>query len=137
MILPMIPIPIIDAARRPPYEGVKSLMMHLASYEKLLQLNITKAFPGHYNILKDIHPLIEKQKRRIHDRKEKCFRLIQSGTSSFMGLLDGIYKERVNNATMFMVIGFLNILESEGRIRREMVDDKWAYFPIPVTIDAL
>lgn len=137
MILPMIPIPIIDAARTPPYEGVKSLMMHLASYEKLLALNITKAFPGHFDTLENVPSLIEKQKRRIHDRKEKCFRLIQSGTSSFMELLEGIYKERVNNATMFMVIGFLNILESEGRIRREMVDDKWAYFPIPVTIDAL
>lgn len=131
MILPMIPIPIIDAARTDPYEGGKSLMMHLASYEKLLPLNITKAFPGHFDILENIPSLIENQKMRIHDRKEKCFRLIQSGCSSFMELLDGIYKERVNNATMFMVIGFLNILQSEGRIRKEMVDGKWAYFPIP------
>ncbi len=137
MILPMIPIPIVDAARTAPYEGGKSLMTHLTSYEKLLPLNITKAFPGHFDILEDVPNLIENQKMRIGHRKEKCFRLIESGSSSFMELLEGIYKERINNATIFMVIGFLNILESEGRIKREMMEEKWAYFANEVTIDAL
>ena len=59
MVLPMIPIPIIDAARTPPYEGIPSLRTHLESYEKLLPLDITKAFPGHFAVIENVKENLE------------------------------------------------------------------------------
>ncbi len=127
MLLPMIPIPIVDATIEPPYVGVKTLVLQLASYKKLQELDITKAYPGHFGILEDIPNLIENQISRIHHRKEKCFQLIESGVSTFMGLLEGVYKERINNATMFMVVGFIELLKREGRIKSELVDGQLFY----------
>ncbi len=127
MVLPMIPIPIIDADRVPPYKGVNSLRTHVASYDKLLALAITKAFPGHFKIIENVQETMERQKQRIHQRKEKCYQLIEAGVSEFMQLMEGIYKERINNATMFMVVGFLDMLEAEGRVKSELINGQLYY----------
>jgi len=116
MLLKMIPNPIIDASLQPPYTRVKSLVMQLASYEKIAKLNITKTFPGHFEPIEDAHALITKQVAKIRQRTENCFALIQSGVSLAMDLAHGVYPNRINNATLFMVIGFLDILQEEGRI---------------------
>ena len=130
MILPMIHIPIKDAERTPPYKGVKSLMMHYDSYDKLEQLSITKAFPGHYEVIENVPQLIIKQKNRIQQRKEKCSQYIQEGMTTFMELVEAIYPDRINNATMFMVLGFLEMLKAEGRIRVDVIDGLKTYAPI-------
>ena len=116
MLLRIIPIPIIDAGLAPPYARVKSLVMHLASYEKLDKLNISKVFPGHFEAFENAHEIIQKQVKKIHARKEKCFQLIQKGVRQTIDLAHAIYPNRINNATLFMVIGFLDILQEEGRI---------------------
>ncbi len=116
MLLRIIPNPIIDAGLQPPYARVKSLVMQLASYEKIAKLNITKTFPGHFDIIDNAPELIEKQVQKIRLRTEKCFTLIQDGIHSAIDLANGIYPNRINNATLFMVIGFLDILQEEGRI---------------------
>jgi len=127
MLLRMIPIPIIDASLAPPYKGEQSLVLQLASYKKLIALDIEKAYPGHLAAFEDVQALIEKQVGRIHQRKEKCFQLIQSGITQYMDLLQAIYPDRTNNATMFMVIGFLEILKNEGRIESYVVDELLEY----------
>lgn len=116
MLLKIIPNPIIDAGINPPYNRVKSLVMHLGSYEKVAQLNITKVFPGHFSPFEEAQLLIKKQVAKIHTRKEKCYQLIQSGIHNALDLAHQVYPNRINNATLFMVIGFLDILQEEGRI---------------------
>ncbi len=116
MLLKIIPNPIVDASIAPPYSREKSLVMQLASYEKIAQLNITKTFPGHFDIIDNATELIEKQVQKIRQRTEKCFELIQNGTKIAIDLANEIYPNRINNATLFMVIGFLDILQEEGRI---------------------
>ena len=127
MLLRMIPIPIIDATIKPPYKGVQSLQQHLDSYKILMDLDIEKAYPGHLEAFGNVAALMEKQINRIHQRKEKCFQLINSGTTQFMDLIHAIYPKRIHNATMFMVIGFLEILKNEGRIESFVVDDQLQY----------
>ena len=127
MLLRIIPNPIIDANVKPPYHRVKSLVMHLASYKKLKKLHITKAFPGHFAPLENVRALIEKQEKKIHTRKEKCFELIQNGATEALELVNGVYPNRVNNATIFMIIGFLDILMDEGRITYKEINGRYHY----------
>ena len=116
MLLKMIPNPIIDAGLKPPYTRVKSLVMQMTSYEKIAQLKISKTFPGHFSPIENTQELIVKQVNKIRQRTEKCFDLIQNGVHLAMDLAHGVYPNRINNATLFMVIGFLDILQEEGRI---------------------
>lgn len=116
MLLKIIPNPIIDANIQPPYTRVKSLVMQLASYEKIAQLTITKTFPGHFKAFENTSEVIERQVQKIHYRTEKCFTFIQNGIHSAIDLANAIYPNRINNATLFMVIGFLDILQETGRI---------------------
>lgn len=122
MLLRMIPSPIIDADLQPPYGPQKSLVMQMETYKKVAQLKITKTFPGHFSSFDNAHELIEKQVGRIHLKKEKCFSLIQNGVSKALDLANEIYPNRINHATLFMVIGFLDILQEENRIESELVD---------------
>lgn len=134
MLLKIIPNPIIDASIQPPYTRVKSLVMQLASYEKIAQLNITKAFPGHFDIIDNVPALIEKQVQKIRLRTEKCFTLIQEGVHKAIDLAHGIYPNRINNATLFMVIGFLDILKEEGKITSKSTNGLLQYYPTGVQI---
>lgn len=129
MLLPMIPIPIIDADLKPPYKPVKSLAMQLESYEKLKKLHITKVFPGHFTSFENARTLIEKQENKIHSRKERCYELLQNGSTQVMELVHAIYPKRINDATIFMVVGFLDILQEEGRINFKEIDGMYHYYP--------
>lgn len=128
MLLKMIPTPIIDAGRKPPYPREKSLIRQLESYKKIAKLNITKTFPGHFAPFDNAHEVIEKQVRKIHTRKEKCFDLIKNGVANPMDIAHGVYPNRIHNATLFMVIGFLDILQEENRIERKKEKGQYQYF---------
>ncbi len=130
MLLPIIAIPIIDAGIKPPYNRVKSLAMQLESYKKLKKLHITKTFPGHFSAFENTLALIEKQERKIQSRKEKCFALIENGISQVIEIVHQVYPKRVNDATIFMVVGLLDILMDEGRIEYEEIDGLYHYSSI-------
>lgn len=134
MLLPIIAIPIIDAGLRPPYNRVESLVMQLESYKKLKKLAITKTFPGHFAPFENALAIIQKQEGRIHTRKEKCFELIENGLSEVMEMVPIIYPKRVNNATIFMVIGYLDILMNEGRIEYKEIDGMYHYHTIKTKV---
>ncbi|MEM6321892.1 MAG: MBL fold metallo-hydrolase [Bacteroidota bacterium] len=117
MLLKIIPNPIIDAGIEAPFTREKSLLVQLDSYKKIAQLPIKVAFPGHFEAIYNAPELIEKQVDKIWQRTEKCFQLIESGVQQTLPLVDKIYPNRVNNATVFMTIGFLDILQDAGRIK--------------------
>jgi len=124
MLLPMIPLPIIDASREAPYEGVKSLLMHYESYDILSKIKITKVFPGHMAAFENANEMIDKQKNRIIQKKEKCFKLIEDGMNNFMDLIYSIYPNKISIATVLMVVGFIEILDEEGKITVRLKNDK-------------
>jgi len=124
MLMPMIPMPIIDASRDAPYQGVKSLLMQYESYDKLSALEIKKVFPGHKAAFDNASQMIEKQKNKINHRKEVCMDLIANGTENFMDLVRHIYPQNINMATVLMIVGVLEMLDEEGRIVVDIVNDK-------------
>ena len=124
MLLPIIPLPIMDAKREAPFEAVKSLLMHYKSYDSLTALDIKKVFPGHMAAFENASEIIEKQKSRILSKKEKCMDLIDAGMNNFIELINNIYPNKVNMATALMVVGILEMLEEEGRIEVDIVNNK-------------
>ncbi|GEM_PF-526866 len=134
MLLKMVAIPIIDAGLEAPYDSVKSMPMLIESYKQLAKLEIEQVYPGHYAPFEDGNALISQQLAKLEMRKEKCFEFIQSGTHDFLELLHLSYPGRVNVATFFMLVGFLDILQAEGRIEAKKINGKLAYFVVSKTL---
>lgn len=127
-LLKIIPIPIIDALQEPPYEALPSLMMQVETFKKMAKLPITKTFPGHYAAFDNALYLIENQLDKITYRKEKCLSLIQNGTSNLIDIANKIYPNRINGATLFMMMGFMNMLVAEGKIERVLEQGIYRYY---------
>lgn len=128
MLLKMIPIPIIDPKVDMPEERVSCLSMQLESYQKLLALDIKKVFPGHYEAFDKVHQVIEKQIKKIQERKVACFEAIDTGQHQFLSIWQNVYGRRINPATFFMIVGLLDLLMEEGRIKAKEVDGLLEYY---------
>ena len=116
MLLKMIPIPIIDVHIEAPFQRTKSLLMQVQSYQKLAQLDIGKAYPGHFEALENVEELIQNQLARIEAKKEQCYTLIRNGMDDFMAIWDSIYPKRKIPPTFLMVFGLIDILRDEDMI---------------------
>lgn len=127
MLLNITPSPVIDTNLEPPFERVKSLATMLESYEKFANLEVDIVYPGHYEPFSDHKILIDYQINRIHKRKEECFQLIKAGTHHFDELLKELYKGRISMPAIPMLIGYLDLLFDEGRLKMEKKDDKNFY----------
>ena len=127
MLLNITPSPVIDTTLEPPYERVKSLATLLESFEKFAAMEIDMVYPGHYEPFADHKTLITYQMNRIQTRKEECFQLIQSGTHHFDELLKELYKGRISMPAIPMLVGYLDLLIDEGRLKVEKKEDKNFY----------
>ena len=122
MLLKMIPIPIIDADIKPPYDPVQALVMHYQSYQKLRQLNISTVLPGHFEAFENAQDLIENQMNKIHRRMESCLTHVEKGIRDLEALTHQVYPGRVHQASLFMVVGLNQLLEYEGLVDRQTLE---------------
>ena len=94
----------------------KEFLKCLNLIKKFKSLNINKVFPGHYENFENAIEVIDKQVDRINMRKEECFQLIKNGTDNFMEIGRVMYRQGLPLAAMSMIVGYLDLLEAEGRI---------------------
>lgn len=127
MLLQMIPTPIIDASLEAPYHPVRTLVMMMKSYQKLIDLDITKVFPGHYETFENATQVINQQRDKIIRRKEECLQYIQQGVEYFETLWQNIYGRRMNYGTFFMMVGYLGLLLEEEKIKTVEKDGRMIY----------
>ena len=120
MLLRITPTPVIESDPETPEKRKPALPQMLESYQRVAKLPISQVFPGHYEPFVEAHVMIEKQVGRIHQRKEQAFQLIQEGNHHFLVLLDNMYGKRLNLAAVPMMLGYLDLLEAEERIRVEL-----------------
>lgn len=128
MLLKMIPIPIIDAKIENPEERVHCLKMQLTSYQSLLNLDIKKVFPGHYDIFDNAHKVIQQQIDKIQERKAACLELIQNEKHDFLDIWQNVYGRRMNPATFFMIVGLLDLLLEEEKVEAREEEGILKYF---------
>lgn len=124
MLLSITPTPVIDPDLTPPYLRAPSMLQLLASYERMRELEIEQVFPGHYAVFGQAQELIDKQVTRIHRRKREVLSLVQKGESDFFTLFRTLYKNPMNLPGVPMLLGYLDILETEGQVQTKIVEGK-------------
>ena len=123
MLLPIAPMPIIVEDENHPGQPTKSLHQLLKSFERLQKYNIETVYPGHGPEFKDANAIIEKQLARIKMRKEECYDAIKNGFSTPFKINRKMYPYQnmpPDFSGMFMVLGYVDLLESEGRIIKSL-----------------
>ncbi len=127
MLLSITPTPVIEFSLTDPEKRENGLATMLQSYQKMLDLDIEKVFPGHYEPFGNHRKLIQNQLRRINMRKETTYQLIEDGKNRFYELFDVLYTNRLNMPGMSMLRGYLDLLIDENRIEERMEDGYTAY----------
>lgn len=122
MLLKITPTPVIERSQQNPKERNKGILQMMYSYDRLLSLDISTVYPGHYEPFSDVHNVIHSQVKRIYQRAEDTYQLIKTGIDSFFILYQRLYEGRFSMPAMIMMIGYLDLLEEQGRIISSNVD---------------
>lgn len=127
MLLPITPMPIIVEDIQRVGQPTRSLHDLLASFSRLLQFDIQTVYPGHGPVFVDANAMIEKQLARIEMRKEECFDAIKNGFETPYQINRKMYPYQnmpPDFSGMFMVLGYVDLLEEEGRIMKNYDGDR-------------
>jgi len=120
MLLKVTPTPVLDdslsATTKP------AIQQLLESYDLFQKMDIQTTLPGHYEPFGNPQPFIKEQVSRIEIRKEECFQIIASEKPSFFNLLNSLYENRVSPMAFSMLVGYLQLLEKEERIKLDKRD---------------
>jgi glyoxylase-like metal-dependent hydrolase (beta-lactamase superfamily II) len=129
MLLHRAPTPVVEnpSPGRPRQPG---LPLFLQSLDVVEQLAIDTVYPGHGPIFHDPLEKISQQRQRIERRKNQCLQAINKGHHTLMELTNHLYAHRnpgLRFAGLWMIVGYLDLLQAEGRVREELVDGVWRY----------
>lgn len=126
------PKPVLEPIPDQPLQREKGLLQFIDSLKLLKQLNLQEILPGHGNEIVDIKTIL--RRLNIYDRRRKKevinvasqlkyfnpFELTMEVFHSFRRPLDG-------TMAMSEILGYLDLLEAEGRIVQEQRSDKLYY----------
>lgn len=121
---PVVEAPPLGQARIP------ALPQFVQSLDHLAALEVNTVYPGHGAPFANHRIVIQAQQARIQQRKEECWRYIADGASTVLTLFERLYGPRateVGLAGLWMVVGYLDLLEAEGRVAVEPVNRAWHY----------
>lgn len=119
MLLPIAPMPILMENPNKKDEPVQPLIDLLHSFERLKKYNIQTVYPGHGETFQDANQMIDKQLARIQMRKEECYEAIKNGLISPYQINRKMYPYQFippDFSGMYMILGYLDLLQNEGRI---------------------
>jgi glyoxylase-like metal-dependent hydrolase (beta-lactamase superfamily II) len=121
-----------NALVEPDWAGnrIHTLVQHLNSLNKCLTLNPDLVFSGHGVLIESPNSLIKKRIDRIEAKSKRIFQLIQAGTCTGNALALSLYKhvyEDQFSLVMSEIIGHLDYLEHQGRVKKEMIQGVWHY----------
>jgi len=122
MLLPIAPMPIIVEDPNRPNQPPRSLHELLNSFERLWAFDFQTVYPGHGEVFHNANAMIGKQLDRIAVRKEECYEAIKSRHHTPYQINRKMYPYQMTPpdfSGMFMVLGYLDLLEEEGRILKE------------------
>jgi glyoxylase-like metal-dependent hydrolase (beta-lactamase superfamily II) len=128
MLLARTPTPVVEPSRAEE-KGPRALPLFVQSLDRMRGLAIDCVYPGHGGPFDDADSVIERQLARIARRKEECFGHVAAGVQTVAALVEKMYSSSryVNMSAVWMVVGYLDLLENEGRLAMEAVDGVWRY----------
>ncbi|MCP4427269.1 MAG: MBL fold metallo-hydrolase [Chloroflexi bacterium] len=131
MLLQKTPTPVVER----PSSGKKhvpGLPQFLDSLDRVEVLEIDMVYPGHGEPFQDYVAVVQRQRERILQRKEECLACMREGCDTAVSLVDHMYSNRhaaIQFAGLWMVIGYLDLLQADGLIVVEEVDGVLHYLP--------
>lgn len=111
---------------------VPSLPLFMESLDLIEALDVELVLPGHGRPFRDHRQVIQRQRDRIIERKGECLGWVEAGISTLAGLLDKMYAHRrleFRFAGLWMLVGYLDLLISEGAVEQRTIDRLWHYIP--------
>jgi glyoxylase-like metal-dependent hydrolase (beta-lactamase superfamily II) len=130
MLLPKTPTPIVERPS-PNQPRQPSLPIYLESLARCEALDIDTVYPGHGEPFQNHRQLIQKQRSRIHQRKAEALSLIQQGHHTAYAMMNQMYAHypaTFRFAGLWMLIGYLDLLQAEGAVIQETVEGVWRYY---------
>ncbi len=131
MLLATTPTPVVESPPDGSWNRVPALPLYLQSLDKIESLEIEMVLPGHGRSISDHQVVIDRQRARIAQRKEECLDWIDRGFHAPLALLEKMYAHQPAGfrlTGLWMLIGYLDLLENEGSIRRETTNSVWHYY---------
>ncbi len=129
MLLPKTPTPIVERPL-PNQPRQPSLPLFMESLNRCEALEIDTVYPGHGEPFQDHRQLIQKQRERIHQRKAEALSLVQQGHRTAYALVNQMYAHyppTFRFAGLWMLIGYLDLLQAEGAIVQETINGVWHF----------
>jgi glyoxylase-like metal-dependent hydrolase (beta-lactamase superfamily II) len=128
MLLRRTPTPVIE----PPQDNalrVPALPQFVTSLQRLAAMEIGLVYPGHGQPFDDARAVIQRQLARIEMRKNECLEHIHNGAHTVYQIHERMYPPAafVNMAGLWMVVGYLDMLQEENRVGVEVRDGCWWY----------
>jgi len=127
MLLARAPAPILerptaDAGELPP------LAQFLESLTMVEALEIDWVYPGHGEPFGEHRAVIRSQRERIKYRVNECLGYIDSGRRTVAALMTKMYPDQLHLIALWMLVGYLDLLEAEGRVEVRVVEGVWYYY---------
>lgn len=120
MLLPIAPMPIVSEDPDRPGKANRALKDMLTSYERLKTLGLQTVYPGHGPVFSDANSMIDQQMARIQMRKAECLELYRSGLRAVYDIHQKMYPDHrlpPNFSGIHMILGYLDLLREEGKVR--------------------
>jgi glyoxylase-like metal-dependent hydrolase (beta-lactamase superfamily II) len=132
MLLATTPTPVVESPADGSWNRIPALPLFLESLDKIEKLEIETVLPGHGQPFSDHRAVIQRQRKRIYLRKDECLSWIKAGFHTPLELLDKMYPHHpgaFSFTSLWMLIGYLDLLELERTVRRETREGVWHYYP--------
>jgi glyoxylase-like metal-dependent hydrolase (beta-lactamase superfamily II) len=104
-----------------------ALVQFLESLAKVETLEIDQVYPGHGQPFSDHRAVIQRQRDRLRLRLNECVSLIETGHRTVAALLEKMYPGQLHLTGLWMLIGYLHLLQAEKRVDVEVVNGVWRY----------
>lgn len=124
--------PVLEPPTRDESERPRALVNYIASMQRTAQLDVRRALPAHGEPIDDVRALVAGRLAFHRARLDHIAQQLDCCVSTAYELCNTLFPN-LKSVDVFLglseVIGHLDILESEGRVRREMRDGLAKYIP--------
>jgi glyoxylase-like metal-dependent hydrolase (beta-lactamase superfamily II) len=128
MLLARAPAPILERPSEDDSKEVPPLAQFLESLTMVEALDIDRVYPGHGEPFGEHRAVIRRQRERIEDRLNECLAYTDEGRRTVAALMAAMYPDQLHLIALWMLVGYLDLLEVEGRVEVRVVDGVWNYY---------
>jgi len=120
---------LIEPAHAPELPRPLTLMMYRESLRKVAQLDWKIGFPGHGGLITEYRELIEKRLAGGEKRAQALLDLVRSGQETPWEMTLAMFPKHLHQLPLVLseVLGHLDWLEADGRLRAEERGGVWHY----------